>query len=149
MVRLVSVYRSADAARVLFELLNERTRTESISHQRMPTWSRHRAFIRSRPYRAWYLIQDRDEPVGSVYLSMNYEIGLFIFRRYRGRGYASEALQQLIRRNRLRKAFVNINPRNRPGLGMIKRLGGQHIQNTYRLDVRKILRQGNRRAHRP
>ena len=129
----MDVYETKDSATVLFRLLGERAQVESISHRRMPTWSEHRAFVRSRPYRAWYLIEAASEFVGAIYLSKAKEIGLFIFRKYRRKGYGYAAIHLLIHRHRLRKFYINLNPRNRAGLSLIHRLRGQHIQSTYQV----------------
>ena len=82
-VRLVDVYKTKAAISILYKLLDEREKRVRISHKKMPTLAQHRAFVRKKPYKIWYLIQEGGVCVGSIYLSKNDEIGLFIFRKYR------------------------------------------------------------------
>jgi hypothetical protein len=58
-MRLVSVYDVPDAEDILYVLLEQRTPEQSISHRKMPTLPEHRAFIKSKPYLAWYLNRRR------------------------------------------------------------------------------------------
>lgn len=134
-IKLKDIYKTKGAARILYALLKERTMRVNISHRRMPTWRRHLAFLRSRPHKAWYLVMNTSgEPVGGTYLSKNDEIGIFIFRKYRGRGYGQSALLGLMRRHRgVHRFLANVNPKNKPSIRFFKELGFRHIQNTYEM----------------
>ena len=130
-MKLVSVYKLDDPFNLLYALLNEREPHQNISHKRMPTWEEHTRFVLSRPYRVWYAIVDIDEPVGACYLSKQREIGVFVLRKYRGKGYGAFAVQDMIRRwpGRL---LANINPENRASQGFFQKMGfGGPIQYTY------------------
>ena len=48
----------------------------SISHEVMPDFEEHKNFVKSNPYRAWYLIYFKEEAVGSFYLSNDNSIEL-------------------------------------------------------------------------
>lgn len=133
-MRLVDLYRVAEAPALLYRLLEEREPDVNISHKAMPSWRQHLAFIRSRPYRAWYLIEADGGYVGAVYLSRQNEIGVFVLREHRGKGYGSAAVRKVMERHRSVKRFLaNINPRNQRSIALFSDLGFRHIQNTYEL----------------
>ena len=48
--------RPLDDAQFLFELLNERAPRANISHKKMPTYTSHVNFIKSKPYKKWYIV---------------------------------------------------------------------------------------------
>ena len=136
MIRLRNVYEGGstdnEAIQILWELLAERTPEQSISHQEMPTFKEHQKFVRGHPYRAWYLILDISfTPVGSVYLTRQNEIGIFIFKAYQRKGYAKEGIAELQRRYP-EPMLANINPANEPSRALFEKLGGKMIQVTYR-----------------
>ena len=60
----------------LFDLLKKRDPISNISHKKMPSYSQHIKFIKSKPYSKWYIILKENEKIGSIYLSKNNEIGL-------------------------------------------------------------------------
>ena len=61
-------------ANILFELLGKRQ--HSISHKVMPSKSEHLAFIKSNPYRYWFLVFEDDQLVGAIYIQKDNSIGL-------------------------------------------------------------------------
>ena len=129
-MQLVDVYKHPEAPRILFELLRERTPEQSISHKGMPTWDKHCLFISSHPYVAWYLITV-DDVVGSVYLTLKDEIGIFIFNEYHSKGYGSQAIKLLMEKHPRDRYLANMNPENYKSSGMFMKLGFKHIQDTY------------------
>ena len=70
----------------LFELLKERDPRANISHKKLPTYASHIKFVDSKPYKKWYIITAYDSgkklKVGSIYLSKNDEIGIFVSKRF-------------------------------------------------------------------
>ena len=62
----------------LYDLLKERKPNVNISHEKMPTYVQHIKFIESKPYSKWYIIKFGNKKIGSVYLSKQNEIGIFI-----------------------------------------------------------------------
>lgn len=129
-MKLVPVSRERQAINILYDLLAERTPEQSISHKSMPTMEEHAAFVRSLPYRAWYLIQVGNEYVGCVYLSKQREIGVSIFEKRRGNGYATEAVQELMRKWPGR-FLANIAPNNKASQAFFTKLGFTPLQVTY------------------
>jgi RimJ/RimL family protein N-acetyltransferase len=116
----------------LYGLLAERTPEQSISHKEMPTYEQHRAFVKSEPYAAWYLVLSTvGEPVvGAAYLSKQNEIGIAIFEKHRGKGYAKEAIEELMKLHD-GPFLANINPNNWASRCLFDRLGFKFIQVTY------------------
>jgi len=75
------------------------------------------------------------EHVGSLYITKNYEIGIFIFKRFQGRGYASDALYKVITDPRYGNKFLaNINPLNEKSKQFFKKFGFECVQHTYVLE---------------
>jgi RimJ/RimL family protein N-acetyltransferase len=137
-LKLVSVYDTAHYD-LLYMLLGERTPEQSISHKAMPTFEGHRAFVDSRPYLAWYFVMDRvrrsgdshfQSVFGACYLSLQREIGVSIFKSYRGKGRGKWAVQELMRLHPGR-FLANINPANTASARLFTSLGFNLVQHTY------------------
>ncbi len=137
MLKLTDVYKSKDAVPVLYALLKEREGRVNISHRQMPTLSEHRRFVKSKPYKSWDLILSGKEMVGAVYLSQQNEIGLFLFKKYRGQGLGKKALGLLMgKHKKVTRFLANVSPKNQPSIDFFKNQGFSHIQNTYELRKR-------------
>lgn len=117
---------------LLFQLLQERERGVSISHQKMPTWLEHSRFVDSSPYAAWYLIVGNGETVGACYVTKQNEIGVAIFKKHQGKRWGPAAVAQMLNQclplpaeaGRRPGYFVaNINPQNTKSFNMFKHLG--------------------------
>lgn len=110
---------------LLYQLLEEREPSQSISHKQMPTWEAHCAYIRSRPHTAWYWFSSpAGFPAGCVYLSKQREIGIFVLKAHRGQGLAKEAIQELMRLHP-GLFLAHINWRNEASLALFRKLGFQ------------------------
>lgn len=119
---------------VLFKLLKERTKVQSISHKTMPPYAKHVDFVVSRPYKHWYIItlrHDIDYAVGSIYITHKNEIGIAIFKKYQGQGLGSEALKMISEMYPNAQLLANINPNNKRSIAFFRKHGFEHIQNTY------------------
>ena len=66
----------------LFNLLKERDPRANISHNKMPTYDEHVNFVKSKPYSKWYIIFKSEQKVGSIYLTKNNEIGIFLSKKF-------------------------------------------------------------------
>ena len=128
---LINIYETPASIDILYQLLKERPPLASISHREMPTWEEHKRFVGSKPYAAWYLIVDRDDFVGAVYLTKADEIGIFVFEKYQGRGHARRAIRALMSAHPRDRYLANIAPGNDPSLNLFKKLGFTHIQETF------------------
>lgn len=129
---LVDVYSTEDTAFVLWELLKERTPEQSISHEEMPTWDEHVAYIAKRPVEHWYLIGNEDQWVGSVYLSRRREIGVSIFRVHQRQGYGKFAVEEIMRLHP-GTFYANVAPMNHGSHEFFIGLGAKMIQYTYKI----------------
>lgn len=120
----------------LFYLLRERKWYENISHKQMPTLDEHEAFIRSKPYKDWRLIflEHCDGKyvgfVGAVYLSKRNEIGIFLLKEFRGKGYAREAVRWVMDTYE-GPFYANINPLNAKSQEFFLLLEFKPLQVTY------------------
>lgn len=118
MIALISVYdtRSPEREmyeRILYNLLEERKLYQSISHKELPTYENHVKFVRSKPYKQWFILQDNKLFVGSVYLTKDNEIGIFIFEDYLGVGYGHIAIEEILKLNKDTELIkANIAPTN-------------------------------------
>ena len=141
-IRLVDVYQAPEAAELLYRLVQERPAESAIAHRRTPSMEEHRAFMASKPYRAWCLVHADGRAVGAVTLTPNNEVGVFILREFQRKGYARAGLQELMRAYRPLPAIpavrpgyfvANVNPANKASIALFTSLGGRHIANTYEL----------------
>lgn len=133
-MKLINVYGYNDPCWPLWNLLNERTAEQSISHKAMPTWENHEKFIRSMPYFAWYFVTLDGIVLGACYLTRQREIGIGIFKEHQNRGYAQQAIAEMMRLHP-GEFLANINPKNEPSIKLFAKFGFVHIQNTYRLEA--------------
>jgi len=131
-MKLVDIYDEPESAWILYKLLGQRTPEQSISHKEMPTMQEHEEFIGSNPYKAWFLIRVNNEYVGSVYLTKQREIGIFIFNKHKGNGYATTAIK-LMKSLYPGKMYANVNPKNMPSRQLFEKIGGKFIQITFEL----------------
>lgn len=133
-MNLVDVYTDPAAETHLYALLGDREAYENISHRTMPHWREHQAFVRSKPYPAWYLIAEQyGLVVGTIYLTKHREVGIHLFEPWRGRGLGKTAIA-LLREKHPGPLLANVNPANEPSIAFFtKTLGGELIQHTYRI----------------
>lgn len=119
----------------LYDFLRERIDhpDTNISHKRLPLYGEHCLFVAERPYFAWCLIQEGEEAIGSIYLTRNDEIGIFIMASHQGKGIGEQAIRLLMKSHRRDSYFANINPQNERSIAFFKRLGGKCIQHTYEI----------------
>ena len=115
----------------LYKLLSERKQITFISHKKMPTYEEHVKFVKSEPYSKWYIIQIDDKKIGSIYLTKQNEIGIFLKEDIQRRGIGSDALNELININPGLRYLANINPKNKKSIDFFKKSGFKLIQYTY------------------
>lgn len=117
----------------LFELLKERDSKVNISHRKMPTYNIHVKFVMSKPYAKWYIIKFQDEKIGSVYLSNQDEIGIFIKKGNHRKGIGKKALELLMEKNPRKRYLANVNPKNKKSIKFFKKNRYKLLQHTYEL----------------
>jgi RimJ/RimL family protein N-acetyltransferase len=133
-LKLIPIEEQAFAARILWDLLAERPAEASISHKEMPTWTAHLSFIEHHEYRAWRFILTEEGIVGAIYLTMNNEIGIGIFKAHQRKGYGTAAIMMLMTEYGPKKYLANISPRNPASRRMFEKLGFKFIQETLALE---------------
>lgn len=119
--------------RFLYQLLAERDPTANISHKKMPTYKEHIKFVKSKPYSVWYVIYFKNKKVGSIYLSKQNEIGIFLKKKVHGIGIGSVSMNILMEKNPRDRFLANISPRNNESKKFFKKNGFTLIQHTYEL----------------
>ena len=118
-------------SKFLFDLLKERNPKANISHKKMPSYDEHIQFIRSKPYTKWYIILQSNKKVGSIYLSKNDEIGIFISKKFQGKNIGFYALTELLKKNPRKRFLANVNPKNKKSMTFFKNNGFKLIQYTF------------------
>ncbi len=132
-MNLISVYKRPDRYEILFKLLAERDEMVNISHRGMPNWCDHIKFVDSKPYEAWYFMDN--EPFGACYLSKQNEIGVFVFKEHQGNGYGRAAIEALIKLHGPRRYLANVAPANTKSSELFGKLGFRLIQHTYEVNA--------------
>jgi RimJ/RimL family protein N-acetyltransferase len=99
----------------------------------MPTYYQHVAFISAKPYSKWYVILYDTNKAGSIYLSSQNEIGIFIKKSFQGKQLANIALRKMIQKNPKKRYLANINPQNKKSMRFFKNNGFKLIQYTFEL----------------
>ncbi len=137
-IKLIKVRKTHEHALALYALLN--ARIHKISHFDLPTFEQHKQFFLSHPYRAWYLISQNNEFIGSIYLLKSNNIGVFAVSNYHQ--CVLEAIKQLLRKYKPLPAIrsvraptfsVNVAPTDELLICVLNELGGELSQQTYTL----------------
>ena len=115
----------------LFELLKNRESDANISHKMMPNFDEHVKFVVSEPYSAWYIIIINDKKLGSIYLSKQNEIGIFLINEMKGKGLGKIVLKLLMNRHPRSRYLANISPNNKQSLKFFEKNNFKLIQYTY------------------
>lgn len=118
----------------LFTMLKERDPRVNISHKTLPTYKEHIKFVKSKPYSHWYVILMEDTKVGSIYLSKQNEIGIFIKKDFQGYSIGKNALQILMKKHPRKRFLANTSPKNTKSINFFKKNGFLLIQYTYQLE---------------
>jgi|TARA_B100001245_G_scaffold222441_1_gene194571 RimJ/RimL family protein N-acetyltransferase len=111
----------------------ERDSRQNISHKKMPTYNQHMSFVSSKPYSKWYVILYGMNKVGSIYLTSQNEIGIFIKKSFQNRQIGDTALREIIKKNPKKRYLANVNPKNKKSIQFFKNHGFKLIQYTFEL----------------
>lgn len=111
----------------LYELLGERKPWQNISHKKMPSYKKHKAFVKSKPYKSWYVIKEGEYYIGSVYLGKQNNIGIFIKDNFRHQGYGKKAIEFIYEKfPHVRLMYAHIAPTNQPSMCFFLNNGFKH-----------------------
>jgi len=119
--------------RFLYNLLMERDARANISHKKIPTYNKHVAFVSAKPYSKWYVILYDTNKAGSIYLSSQNEIGIFIKKSFQGKQLENIALRKMIQKNPKKRYLANVSPQNKKSIRFFKNNGFKLIQHTFEL----------------
>ena len=119
--------------RFLYDLLMERNPRANISHKKMPTYNQHVAFVSAKPYSKWYVILYDTNKAGSIYLTSQNEIGIFIKKSFQSKQLGNIALRKMIQKNPKKRYLANVNPQNKKSVRFFKNNGFKLIQYTFEL----------------
>ena len=122
----------------LYKLLKERKQEENISHKEMPSYKQHVKFVKSKPYKKWYIVEKNRKKIGAIYFSKQNEIGIHFLAKGTNEAISQKAIQELIKKHPGKKYFTNINPENKKQIEFIKKNGFSLIQHTFEYDLIKI-----------
>jgi RimJ/RimL family protein N-acetyltransferase len=117
----------------LYDLLKERLPKTFISHKKMPTYEEHVRFVKSRPYSKWYVIKIGARKAGSIYLTKQNEVGIFLKKGLRQKGIGTLALEILMEKNPNLRYLANISPKNKESIRFLNKNGFKLILYTYEL----------------
>ena len=117
----------------LYRLLGERDPRSNISHKIMPPYNEHVKFVMSKPYFKWYIIYCNNQKAGTIYLTNQNEVGLFIKNQMQGYGIGKKALNLLMKCNPRKIYLANVSPKNKKSIRFFKNNGFKLIQHTYEL----------------
>jgi len=98
----------------------------------MPSYDEHVNFVMSKPYSSWYIIYYGNKKCGSIYLSKQNEIGIFLKKDIRKKGIGTKALVTLMRKHPRKRYLANINPRNKNSIKFFRKQNFKLIQYTYK-----------------
>ena len=117
----------------LYNLLMERDTRANISHKKMPTYNQHVSFVSAKPYSKWYVILYGASKAGSIYLTSQNEIGIFIKKSFQNKQIENIVLHKLIQKNPKKRYLANVNTQNKKSMRFFKNNGFKLIQYTFEL----------------
>ena len=117
----------------LYELLKERKLINNISHKKMPTFSQHVKFVKTKPYDKWYIIIKNKKKCGAIYLSKLNEIGLQLKKEEFNKKIETDILKLIMKKNPRARYLANVNPKNKKKIDFFKKNGFKLIQYTYEM----------------
>ena len=120
--------------RFLYNLLKERDPLANISHKKMPSYHEHVLFVSSKPYSKWYVILYGANKVGSIYITTQNEIGIFIKKSFQDKQIGSIVLKKLIQKNPNKRYLANVSPKNKNSINFFKKNKFKLIQYTFELN---------------
>jgi len=120
--------------RFLYNLLKERDPSANISHKKMPTYHEHVLFVSSKPYLKWYVILYGATKAGSIYVTSQNEIGIFIKKSFQDKQIGSIVLKKLIQKNPKKRYLANVSPKNKNSINFFKKNKFRLIQYTFELN---------------
>ena len=122
--------------RHLYIILNKRE--FNISHSKKTSYKNHKKFVQCHPYRFWYLIVEKKNHLGSIYVTNENVVGINVIKS--SKTHYLKGLKTILKMHKpldpiksIRSKFfvINVRPDNHMLIEAIKSLDLTHIQNTY------------------
>ena len=117
--------------RFLYKLLRNRNPKTNISHQKMPSFSEHIKFVKLKPYSKWYIIFHHQKKIGSIYLSKQNEIGMFLSKGIISHKIKKTAMEQLMKKNPRNRFIANCSPNNKDCIRFFMKNSFKLVQYSY------------------
>jgi hypothetical protein len=117
----------------LYELLKERKLINNISHKKMPIFSQHVKFVKTKPYEKWYIIIKNKKKCWAIYLTKLNEIGLQLKKEEFNKKIETDILKLIMKKNPRARYLANVNPKNKKRINFLKKNGFKLIQYTYEI----------------
>lgn len=104
----------------------------------MPSLLRHKEFVFSHPYRAWYIMKASEGCVGSIYLTNGNNIGISTVSG--AEEYVPSAIEMILKKHKPLPAIrsvrgaefdFNVSPANKKLIAALKLMGANLVQVTY------------------
>jgi len=73
-INFEKVFGSDRQKNILFKLLKQRK--YKISHSQIPDINLHNKFVENHPYRAWFIVFNKQEEIGTFYIKFDNSIGI-------------------------------------------------------------------------
>lgn len=129
---------SEEHCKITFNLLSKRLHV--ISHKKT-SYSEHKKFLFSHPYRTWYLIKINDQYVGSFYVSKENTIGINTSEKYAN--FVVKKIIKFVIKNyeplpevpsvRNGKFSINVSPTDKLLAEILENIGANVAQISYYL----------------
>ena len=117
----------------IYELLKTRDPRANISHKKLPTYEEHVRFVMKKPYNKWYIIKSNNQKVGSIYLSLQDEIGITIKKEFQRKGIGRKTVKLLMKKNPRTRYLTNVAPNNIIHQEFFKKLGFSCLEHIYEI----------------
>ena len=136
-MRLIDIYTLPPhkVREFLWKELQRRDPKVNISHKQMPTWEEHIAFVYSKPYRDWLIMEHDGVWVGQAYLTHANEIGIFVCPENQSKGFGKQAVQRIMANYGPGRYLANIAPDNVGSQDFFRGLGFKLVQYTFELET--------------
>lgn len=136
-MKLVEVDPNKDNhVRHLYIILNKRG--FNISHNQKTSYKNHKKFVQNHPYRFWYLMLEKENHLGAIYVTNENVVGINVIKS--SKTLYLKGLKTIIKMHKpldpiksIRSKFfvINVRPDNHMLIEAINSLDLSHIQNTY------------------
>ena len=135
------VDKSKNHKKLLFELFKKRNKETRISSSSRLSFQVHEKFVETNPYRYWFLVKKDSNFIGSVYVTYENFIGIFLVDKH------IDKLESVIRiiKNQCKPLqaipsvrnmgfSINVSIENKILADELQKMGANLIQKTYAID---------------